>query len=844
MLKTRKLCILFLFIAQQTIGQSLPSPEQFLGYPLGAKFTPHHNIVKYFETLAAAKPDMMKLYQYGKTYEGRPLMVAYVSTPENISKLEAIRSNNLRLAGVAKDKMAPSTDMPAIVWLSYNVHGSEPSSSEAALKTIFALLDPSNTRTKNWLKNTVVIIDPCINPDGRDRYVNWFNSVSSTVPNPSPEAREHQEPWPGGRTNHYNFDLNRDWAWQTQIETQQRLKLYNEWLPQVHVDFHEQGFNQPYYFAPAAEPYHEVITPWQREFQVMIGKNHAKYFDANGWLYFTKERFDLFYPSYGDTYPTYSGAIGMTFEQGGIRGGLAIINEDGDTLKLSDRLEHHYTTGLSTVEVASSNASKLVIEFRKFFSDAATNGIGEYKTFIIKYDGRPDIQLNLKNFLDNNGIAYEFAGAKRIVKVYDYTTGKEESRSLDVNDMLITSLQPKSALVKVLFEPRSRITDTATYDITAWSIPYAWGLEAYGSKEKIGGVGSKQNTGTLTAPSTSVAPIGYAISWNSFTGAKLLSNLLQQDIKVRYAEQSFAVNGKTFDKGTLIILKTSNGKLGDGLFEKIMKSSSDLGMQGAVTPVYTGFVDKGYDFGSPNVHTIKKSKIALLTGEGVSANAAGEIWHYFEQQLKYPVSLINAGTATSLDWHDYDIVIMPEGNYRFLNDKSAQDMVRQWVTQGGKIIAMESAVSQLAQLEWGIKLKKDEESKDNNPLKPYERLKQFENRERDYLPSTIPGAVYKIDLDNSHPLGFGFPNYYFTLKMDDKIYEFLKDGWNVGVIKKENYVSGFAGSKTKLKLKDGLLLGVLPMGKGNIIYMADDPIFRSFWESGKLLLANAIFMVD
>jgi hypothetical protein len=843
MTKTWKFLLFSLFLSVQTFAQSIPSPEQFLGYPLGSKFTPHHYIVQYIEALAKARPDMMKLYQYGKSYEDRPLMVAYISQPENIARLDDIKANNLRLAGLGKDKIAPQANTPAIVWLSYNVHGSEPSSSEAALKTIFALLDPANVKTKTWLKNTVVILDPCINPDGRDRYVNWFKSVASVIPNPEPASREHQEPWPGGRTNHYNFDLNRDWAWQSQLETQQRIKLYNEWLPQVHVDFHEQGYNEPYYFAPAAEPYHEVITPWQRDFQVLIGKNNAKYFDANGWLYFTRERFDLFYPSYGDTYPTYNGAIGMTFEQGGIRGGLAIINEDGDTLTLADRLQHHYTTGLSTLETASGNAARLITEFRKFFADGAINGTGEYKTFIIKYDSRPEVQANLRSFLDDNGITYEFINARKTIKAYDYNTGKDENRSLEVNDLLISSLQPKSALVKVLFEPRSRITDTATYDITAWSVPYAWGLEACASKERISG-GAFRDSAKTAMPSGKGSPLGYAIRWNSFTGAKLLSKLLQQDIRVRYAEQAFTVDGKIFDKGTLIILKTSNGKFGDGLFSKIMSGAEEFGMKSAITPVYTGFVDKGYDFGSPNVHIIKKSKVALFTGEGISANAAGEIWHYFEQQLKYPVSLVNISNAASLNWHDYDVVIMPEGNYRFLNEKSSQELVRNWVSQGGKIIAIENAVSQLAQLEWGIKLKKDDDKKDDDSLKPYERLKQYENRERDYLPNTIPGAVYKLDMDNSHPLAFGYPKHYFTLKMDDRIYEFLKEGWNVGVIKKENYVSGFAGSKTKMKLKDGLLLGVYPMGRGNIVYMADDPVFRSFWENGKLLLANAIFMVD
>ena len=267
-----------------------------MGYKIGTRYTPHWKIVSYFNHVAANAPAMMKLQQYGETNEGRPLLLAfYQQCPKIYKGLEAIRTNNLRLANLANDKTAAvEENAPAIVWLSYNVHGNETSSSEAAMLTLYALVDPSNTKTKEWLKNTVVIIDPCINPDGRDRYVNWFNSIAGKNYNPQLMAREHHEPWPGGRTNHYNFDLNRDWAWQTQVETQQRIKVYNQWLPQVHVDYHEQGINEPYYFAPAAQPYHDVITPWQRDFQVTIGKNNAKYFDENGWFYFTKEVFDLF----------------------------------------------------------------------------------------------------------------------------------------------------------------------------------------------------------------------------------------------------------------------------------------------------------------------------------------------------------------------------------------------------------------------------------------------------------------------------------------------------------------------------------------------------------------------
>ncbi|RYY08519.1 MAG: zinc carboxypeptidase, partial [Chitinophagaceae bacterium] len=276
------LACLIMLTGFNSFGQ-LQSPEQFLGYKLGSRYTPHFNVVNYFKHVVANMPAQMKLEQYGLTNERRPLMLAYVASPENFTKLESIRVNNLRLAGLAEDKQAGDENAPAIIWLSYNVHGNETSSSESAMMMIYELANPANTKTKEWLKNVVVIIDPCINPDGRDRYVNWFNSVVGKVPNPRLQSREHMEPWPGGRSNHYNFDLNRDWAWQVQVESQQRLVKYNQWLPQIHVDYHEQSVNSPYYFAPGAEPYHEVITNWQREFQATIGKNNAKYFDQNGW---------------------------------------------------------------------------------------------------------------------------------------------------------------------------------------------------------------------------------------------------------------------------------------------------------------------------------------------------------------------------------------------------------------------------------------------------------------------------------------------------------------------------------------------------------------------------------
>ena len=465
----RKASINIFFIFSILFAGDLKSPGEFLGYNLGDQFTYHHRVVSYVEHVAASRLNVT-LQHYGKTYEQRPLLVAIVSSPENMANLDQIRRDNLKRAGMLKGK--PSGKKVGIVWLSYNVHGNEANSTEAAMKTLHALADPTNRDTQKWLENTVVILDPCINPDGRDRYTHWFRMTGNRWPDADPVSREHMEPWPGGRTNHYYFDLNRDWAWQTQTESDSRIKLYNQWLPHVHVDFHEQGINSPYYFAPAAEPFHEYITDWQRELQTMIGKNHAKYFDKNNWLYFTKEVFDLLYPSYGDTYPTYNGAIGMTYEQAGhSRGGLAIETEDGDTLTLLDRITHHYTTGLSTVEVASQNVNRIVDEFVKFFSEGKNNPKGEYNTFIISKSNHIDKLNDLQGWLDKNGIQYGTASASRSYKGFNYKTGKTGSVKTNVGDLVISANQSKSVLVQVLFEPQTTLRDTLTYDLTAWAIP-------------------------------------------------------------------------------------------------------------------------------------------------------------------------------------------------------------------------------------------------------------------------------------------------------------------------------------------------------------------------------------
>ncbi len=831
MLKKAFLSLLILSFACVAFAQELQSPSEFLGYKLGSQFTSHSRIIDYFKYVALTSKNV-RIMQYGTTNEGRPLIAMFIASDENINRLEEIRNHNLSLAGLSNTNTTLK-DAPVIVWLSYNVHGNEPSSSEAAMQALFELANTANNRTQPWLKNTLVVIDPCLNPDGRERYINYYNSVKGVVPDADPASREHSEPWPGGRVNHYYFDLNRDWAWQTQKESQARVALFNQWLPQVHVDFHEQGYNSPYYFAPAAEPFHRDITPWQREFQTIIGRNNAKYFDQNGWMYFTKEEFDLLYPSYGDTYPIYNGSIGMTYEQGGIGAGLAIATRSGDTLTLADRISHHLSNSMSTVEAASANGAKAISEFKKYFDDSRTNPPGEYKTYVIKNDN-PDNVAMLANLLHRNGIEYGFGG-KGGNTGYNYISGKTEQLTIEANDLVINAHQPKSVLLNVLLEPKTFIADSNTYDITAWSLAYAYGLKAYGLKESVKPEAEKITSVSLSPPANKEHVYAYVAPWRSVYDVKFLAELLKKKIKVRSSQSAFEAAGKRFAPGSLIVTRAGNTADFNSI---VTKTAADCNVE--LTPLSSGFVDKGADLGSGVIRSIHPPKIMLITGDGSSSEAMGEVWHFFEQQINYPVTLTRYRNLNRVRLNDFDVLIFPDGYY----DDLPLEKLQNWVHDGGKLIAMENTVSLLADKK-GFSIKSlPADKRDTSAKNKPDPVKLYADRDHEAIRSSVPGAIYKVNMDNTHPLGFGLGKYYFTLKLNDVLYSYLgDDGWNVGTVKKNAYVEGFVGQKAKEKIKDGLLFGVQTSGRGSVVYLVDDPLFRSFWQNGKLLFSNAVFMV-
>lgn len=812
------------------------SPAEFLP-DYGKNITYYHQVTDYFKHLEAQTP-YVKGFQYGQTAEHRDLNVYYISTPENLKNLEIIRLQNLASIGMASQPSQKVGDK-LIVWLSFNVHGNEWAGTESALTVAYELCNPENKTTKDWLENTIVILDPCVNPDGFSRYGNWLRQIGGKQTHPGLTDREHMEEWPGGRYNHYVFDLNRDWAWQTQRETQHRLALYNQWMPQVHTDIHEQGYNSPYFFPPSAEPLHEFIEPYQKDFHALLGKNISAKFDAQNWIYNTSERFDLFYPSYGDTYPTYNGAVGMTIEQGGIGAGRAVTLENGASLTIKDRLTHHATTVLTIVESAASQKESLLKGFRSFMNTSRNKMKGKYATYVLKNNAKLE---QLADLLKKNNIEFSYADAKQNANGFNYLTKKDNGFTIEPNDMIIQADQQKAVLAQVLFEPNHKLNDSLSYDITAWALPLAYGVEGYAVKKTIGLKTKKEIVKTTQTIPQSV--YAFHIPWNNRTSAQVLAELHQKSIKVRMAVKLADFGSTQVQAGGLVVSKGDNPTLVD--FEKevgaIVAKKSDY------TVLTTGYTKNARDLGGENFPLLTAPKVVLLSGNGINSTDFGAAWFYLEETVGYPTSVVDVNKFNRIKLHEYNTLILPDGSYHFSEEQIKN--LDQWVKSGGKIIAMNGALDLFDGRE-GFALNafatEEEKEKAEKLAKEQELKNRFldaANEERRAMSDQIPGAIIENTLDVTHPMSFGLGKKYFSLKTDNRYYNLLKNASNIAYIPKGYKSYGFVGHEIGKKLPETVSFAIDYKGSGKVIYMVDNPLFRAFWENGNMLFSNALFLVN
>jgi hypothetical protein len=614
-------------------------------------------------------------------------------------------------------------------------------------------------------------------------------------------------------------------------------------MPQVHADFHEMGPESTFYFAPGADPWNNIITPWQHTFHGLMGNGTADMFNAKYRLYFTKESFDLFYPGFGDTWPLFNGAVGFTFEQGGGGpAGIAFKQESGDTLTLKKRIEGHFTASMATIKVSYDNREKLVQEFNKFFDESAKNPQSKYKSVIIKATNEKSNVNSLLSLLDRNQIKYSYAaGIGKKFKGFDYSANKDGEVTVEKGDLLISAYQPQSHFIQAMFEPDTKASDSVTYDLTAWSLPYVYNLKSYAVPDRITADTAKVIIKKIVNEMSTGKPYAYVANFTGFDEQKLMAALYLLKIKVRYSYNQFALNGTNFNRGSLIIARGDNMNFEGDFDRKVIEAANEC--QVKLMPETTGMVESGKDFGSDNTPLVKQRSVAMLCGEGTSQGAVGDIWYFFEKDLKYPLSMVNISGREKINLKKYDILILTSGSYT-----KFKDTIVDFVKRGGRVIAMENAISVFSSdkstaLAKAIELRTAElktsekkiTSSDTILLKKFE----YENEKRYDLNDKSIGGIFRVKLDDTNPYAFGLGKEWFITKRTAGL-PFMTTGSNIGYILEKEPVSGFAGSKFKNKIKNTLEIGSEKIGSGEVIYITDDPYFRAFWKSGRVLLGNLV----
>ncbi len=818
-------------LAQQTIS----APAEFLGYPIGERFTPHHRILAYFDELAK-RSSLITMRTIGTTYEDRPLVLATLTSAKNHASLDAIRANVATLARGEGDAAALTKATPAIVWLAFGVHGNESSSAESSMMVAHALLtNPDLTRL---LDDLVVIIDPLQNPDGRERYVQWFHRTRGVRANTDPDAYEHQEPWPGGRYNHYLIDMNRDWAWQSQRETQARVAAYREWHPQVLVDFHEMSYNSTYFFPPDAKPINANLPKAVEDWLDVFGRANAAEFSRRGWPFFVAEFFDLFYPGYGDSWPALQGAVGMTYEMAGHgRAGTAIEREDGTVLTLADRALRHFTTGIATVRTAAQHRAGLL----RYTYDAARAQIdGGKNTFLIAADS-PNFDA-LVTLLQKQGVRVDMLTAAANIRATRIDRDVTESRTFPAGTAVVSTRQPLGALANTLLEKapvfnkgfveEQRAKAEADepdefYDLTTWSLPLAMNVEGWVTQAPV--------TGTRELQKAALSPFraaqyGYLVDARDPQLYRFIGRLLEDKVRFNVVDSDIRVGDHTHARGSLIILKGNNGTDLDARLQAIAQASGV-----SVVTLESGWMG-GTAFGSEKVRFVKDPKIGLMGGPGSDPTSFGMLWHTLDVDTPIPHRVLSTESLRNIDLHDYEVLVFPDGGYTDRIGKSGIEKLKQWVNEGGTIVAVKGASAFLRGKDVEI-----------SKLKPWEPPKKKEDDKEPadtdrYNDFRIPGSAFRTTMNERSYLTFGVPRPPAVLVEGTGAFlPLAKKIDNILTIDpKEPLISGVAWNESLERIKGSVYVVSEPSGRGQVITFADDPHFRLFWRGTLPIFLNAV----
>jgi putative intracellular protease/amidase len=852
---------------------AIPSFEAVLGHDPGERLVAHADMFRYLEALASAAPDRIRLFDYATSWQGRRLGYAIVGSPTNLARLDEIRSGMQRLAEprtlTTAEAEALMARLPAVVWLSYGVHGDEISSPDAGLLTAYHLLAARGDElVDEVLADAIVIINPTQNPDGRDRFVHGFRAALGLEPSAHRFAAEHVQPWPGGRTNHYLFDLNRDWVMLSQPETQGLSRVLREWYPLVHVDLHEMGTDSTYFFPPTSDPANPNITQAQLQAMELFGRNNGHWFDRFGFPYFTRDVYDAFYPGYGDMLPTHHGSIGMTYEQASVRG-LVARRADGTIFHFRDSVRQHFVASLSTAQTAARHRLEMLGAFHDYRRSAVEEGSrGAVREYVLPRSGDVSLVDEAAALLVEHGIEVRRATAARSACGSDVPEGS----------YFVSLAQPTKRLIRSLLDPevpldsdflaeqerlRAKRLEHQMYDIVAWSIPLSWNLDLVTCGEPVGGadlvpVTSERSGGGVSG----TAEVAYLVPWGSSSAGRFLTAALREGLTVTSNAKGFRQGEVQYPSGTLIVPIAANGA---SVHETVLRLARESGAEVAHTD--QSWVDEGASFGSPHAVRLLAPEIGLAWDRPTSPSSVGATRFVIERRFGYPVTPVRTASLTAADLADLDVLILPNGGgYEATMGSAGAARLKRWVADGGVLVALGGATAFVADSDVALLDVQQEnsitaavaEKKAGEAKTAKERPNRVPGREltseddleeatrpEDVLPDAPPGVLVRAQTDADHWLGAGAREGVNVLLTGSAIFTPIKRDKGANVLRfaaaDELIASGHLWEENRRQLAYKPFVVVQRHGRGLVIAFTADPSFRAYIRGLDVLLLNALF---
>lgn len=861
---------------------AIPAGKQVIGHAIGDRISWAGQAVQYLEALAKAAPTRMKLFDYGNTWEGRRLVYAVIASEANMRRMPAIQAgmkklHDPRLLRDSEEARKLVAELPTITWLAYSVHGNEISGTDASLITAYHLLAAKGDAiVDRILANTIVVIDPSENPDGRDRFVHHYEINEGLQPDVEPFAAEHNEQWPAGRVNHYFFDLNRDWLAITQPETKGRIRVLQEWYPQIFADLHEMGTDSQYYFAPDAVPYNPHLTKDQKDTLSLFGRNNAKYFDKYGFSYFTREVYDAFYPGYGASWPSYFGAIAMTYENGSTRG-LKVRRSDDVLVDYRFTVRRHFTTSIATCETAAVNRQQLLENFYKYGVSAMEEGSKE-QPFVLPRRGNVASVDKLAQLLVEHGIEVKRANSPfQGYPAGSYVIPLNQPAKRLARTLLDKQVSMDDGFVKTEERRRVRKLGSEIYDVTAWSLPLQFNVECVQASVALGsGFEAVKLGDTRKGAVTGDGSVAYLVPWTNNYAALLLSAALNDGLRVHSSDKPFKLGPSTYPAGTLVIKTSENPATLRATLERIAASTG-----ADVVGVDTSWVDDGPNFGSRYVNLLKKPRVALAWDRPVNANAAGSTRFVLERQFGFPVSVIRTPQFATADLTRFNVIILPDGagfggdTWATAFPPAAARKLKDWVQAGGTLIGVGSALQFMGDPKNAFLTMQQESLATGEPAaaaaggrpagapaattpaaapENARTTGKILSKEEDFtkaiqpettLPDSLHGILARVKMDQEHWLSQGVPEIVHTVVTGRNIYSPVKldKGINVGVYASADQVmaSGYMWDEYRKQLAFKPFVVAQKDGRGNIIGFTADPNYRAYMDGLNLVFLNAVF---